>query len=160
MDPYLVRKGLKGWVVLFLLFLSACTSGRGEWDLKRTVIMYNKGLMEAHKNRSFDLLEKVALKKEVDRVRAFVNAYLGMGQMMEPDLKDLTYRDIGIEDGRATVRTIEDWSYRWIDVRTGREVEPLRGIRYEMEYHLVKRNGRWLVEKVRIISEEKGGSGG
>ncbi len=154
------RKTLWGGLLLFLGLLSACTATREEEAVKRSVVLYNRGLIEAYRSQSFDLLKEVAVEREVEKVGAVVGAYLEGGEVMESRIISLRFDGVEVRDGRATVRTSEEWSYRWLDYRTGREVEPLKRIYYRMRYDLVKRDGRWLVEKVKVVSEEFPGSGG
>jgi len=70
---------------------------------------------------------------------------------MESEIHKIDFRDIKAEGDKAAVNTAEDWSYRWIDYRTKQEVEPLRDIHYDMKYYLVKKDGKWLVEKVEEV---------
>lgn len=127
--------------------------------VKRAVAMYNNALIEAYRSQSFEGLRRVSVGREVDRVSAWVGAYLQSGMVMEARLLSLRFDGVEVKGERATVRTSEEWSYRWLDYRTGRVVEPLKRIDYRMRYRLVRRDGRWLVERVKIVSEGSEGSG-
>ena len=69
---------------------------------------------------------------------------------MESEIHTIDFRDIKAEGDKAAVNTDEDWSFRWLDYKTRQEVEPLKDEHYEMIYHLSKKDGKWLVEKVEI----------
>ena len=138
--------------VLFIVFVTCagCNSGEisQEAELKTIIAKYNIALVEAYGYQFFEPLKEVAGEDEVGKVEIIIDSYMLGNQIMEAQLNRMDFNEINIEEDRATVRTSEDWSYRWVDLRTGEEVEPLRDIHYELLYHLIKNDDKWLVEKV------------
>lgn len=144
-----------GLIVLLLpiSILAGCASKGNNEDarLKVIIVKYNNALIEAYSNQFFAPLKEVADKDQVRRVDIFIDSYLTAKQIMDAELLKIDFREIKIEGETALVRTSEDWSYRWINYRTKREVAPRKNIRQEIMYHIVKKDNRWLVKKVEGV---------
>lgn len=143
-------------IVLWVGLLSCTSRGINKTDeLKIVIVKYNNALIEAYKNQFFEPLTQVASEEVVRKIGVIVNSYRESDQIMEAELNKIEFREMVVEEDKATVRTSEDWSYRWINYRTVQEVEPHQDIHYEMFYHLLKKNGRWRVEKVEEEKQAK-----
>lgn len=146
-------KIIYGIALLFILLGCASKQSGEETSLKIVIAKYNNAVIEAYKNQILMPLKEVAVEDEVRRIDITVSTYLRGNQLMEADLHKIDFKDVRIEGDKATVRTSEDWSYKWVNYRTKKEVEPLRDIHYEMTYYLNKIGGKWLVEKVEELKE-------
>ncbi len=154
-----IAMGLTAIFVIALIF-AGCTAWEKEPSeeelLKKVVTRYNYALIEAYRSQFYDRLKEVAGRDELRRIRIIITSYLQSSEIMEAELHRIEFGEIRIEEEKATVDTTERWSYRWIDYRTGREVEPLKEIGYNMRYHLVKDEDRgWIVERVEDLQHTK-----
>ena len=59
-------------------------------------------------------------------------------KMMKVDLK------------AATVHSRETWWYRRVDLKERKERGPPRRVELKMEYELVRHEGRWLINRIRV----------
>ena len=121
------------------------------------VAKYNNAIIEAYKNQFFAPLTEVAGEKQVNKARVVINSFRRGNQVMEADVRKIDFKEIKRQGDKASVRTSEDWVYRWVDIKTGKEVEPLKDIHYEIVYHLVKKDGKWLVEKAEDETSKAAG---
>lgn len=144
-------------VTVLLVVVSGCSSkGMNEkTELKTVIAKYNNAIIEAYKNQNFEHFMQVATDKEINKIGIIINSFRQADQIMEAELRKIDFQEIKTQGDKADVNTSEDWSYRWIDYKTGQEVEPLKNIHYDMLYHLIKKDGKWLVEKVDAIKESE-----
>jgi hypothetical protein len=145
--------------LIFLFVLAGCISkekDETEYDIRTTIGRYNNAVITAYKSLNIGPLKRVTTEEQLIRVDSFIGAFLQRDRIMESELHRMDFEDVKIVGDKATVRTSEDWSYRWIDYRTGEEVEPLKDIHYEMLYNLVKEEDKWLVEKVEEVRKGRG----
>ncbi len=153
-------------LILILLAISGCSVENGQHTaedmLKRVVTRYNYALIDAYGRQIYHTLREVTSADELRRVGIIVSSYLQSDQVMEAKLHRLVFQGISVDGRRATVETAEDWSYRWINRRTGEVVEPLKHIHYRMRYHLIMEEDRgWVVDRVEEIEHRlKGASQG
>ena len=124
-------------------------------ELKTVIAKYNNAIIEAYKNQNFEHFMQVATDAEINKIGVIINSFRQADQIMEAELRKIDFQEIKTQGDKADVKTSEDWSYRWIDYKTGQEVEPLKDIHYEMLYHLIKKDGKWLVEKVEAMKESE-----
>ena len=124
-------------------------------ELKTVIAKYNNAIIEAYKNQNFEHFMQVATDAEINKIGVIINSFRQADQIMEAELRKIDFQEIKTQGDKADVKTSEDWSYRWIDYKTGQEVEPLKNIHYEMLYHLIKKDGKWLVEKVEAMKESE-----
>lgn len=142
--------------IALAIILSGCTSNPAddrEALLKIVIVKYNNAVIEAYKNQNFEYLKQVATEKEIDKIGIMISSFRQTDQIMKAEFHKIDFREIKIQGDKTDVRTSEDWSYRWIDYKTGQEVEPLKNIHYEILYHLIKKDGKWLVEKVEDMKK-------
>ena len=64
------------------------------------------------------------------------------------------------EDMAATAVCNEVWWWRRVDTKTGAVRAPPKRVRYRMRYALVLEGGRWLVDRLTMISSEELPGGG
>jgi hypothetical protein len=57
-----------------------------------------------------------------------------------------------ISPEKAAIDTAEDWLYTFVNIDSGQETFTNR-IRYQLTYHLLKEEGRWLVDDITIREE-------
>jgi hypothetical protein len=139
---------------IFLPVLYSCSTVNPEEEaIRRLIGKYNMAIVTAYKNLGMEPLREVASKERFEKVEVIINSFMQGGQMMEAELLELDFKGMEIDAERARVRTSEDWKYRWVDVRTREVKVPLTEIHYEMLYHLIKRDDRWLVEKTEEVEE-------
>lgn len=143
--------------IIWVFICLGCTSPEQthEKHLKTIVAKYNNALTQAYSSRFLSSLSEVASEKEVNKVEVIIASFFQGNTLMESELHRMDFHDVNIEGDKATVRTSEDWSYRWVDFRTSEEIEPLKDIHYEMLYHLIKKDDKWLVDSVEDVGETR-----
>lgn len=149
-------KYLSYGVVLAAIISSGCASNQAdnrETLLKIVIAKYNNAVIEAYKSQNFEPLKQAATESEINKIGVIINAYRTANQIMESDIKKIDFKEIRIEADKADVKTYEDWSYRWINYETRQEAEPLKDIHYELFYHLIKKDGKWLVDRVEDMKK-------
>lgn len=139
--------------LILVLAVSGCATEKSkeEYDIKITIGKYNHAMIRAYKSLDFRPLGGVTTDEQLTRVNSFITSFLESGQIMEPELHSIDFKEITIEDDRATVGTSEDWTYMWLDYRTREVVVPLEEIHYEIIYHLLREDETWLVDKVEQV---------
>ena len=58
-----------------------------------------------------------------------------------------------MEAETATVSTSEKWRYWWVSEASGAITKPKAEESYQLEYHLVRVDGRWKVDAIRNSNE-------
>lgn len=149
---------VKTLIIFIFLFTAFSHFSCGLKDPKKEEILkvigkYNIAIVAAYRELNMQPLREITGDTHFQKVRTLINSYLDDSQIMESELLNLIFKEIVINGNIATVKTSEDWKYRWINHRTSEEIEPLRNIHYEMVYHLLKRDAKWIVENIEVLKD-------
>lgn len=141
-------------LIVFVVAGCARKESVDEMQVKTVIAKYNNALIEAYRNQNPIYLKEVAGDDEVRKIGTIVESFLQGDEIMEAEIEKINFKEIKIEAEKATVRTSEEWRYRWVNIKTGKEAEPARDIHYDMLYRMVKKDGKWLVEKTEDESNK------
>lgn len=168
-------------LIFFLLPLSLFSCGRatGEDTVKRLIAKYNNALAIAYKQGNFGPLAEVAAGGSLNMVSNTYESYLnGKGIVMDSELLELVFKDIkpgsGEKDPKidvvwkedkkewqeiyifkeTIVETTEQWRYKWVDVKTGKDAPPIMTVQYDMKYVVDAIDGKLKVMSAEIKEQK------
>lgn len=72
---------------------------------------------------------------------------------MDAELKIIRFKNVTISGQEARVLTSEEWGYEYRNIENKQVAVPASSIYYEMEYILLKRDNKWIITVINIISE-------
>lgn len=111
---------------------------------------YNEALPGAYARGDAGALGAVATPDEQQRVEDQIG-FLAQGRMiMEARQESFALREHAREEGpdRASAEVTEVWWYRHVVPGTGEVRQAARRVRYANRYHLLRADGRWLVDRL------------
>lgn len=145
----------KGFLLLFVLALAySCAEPSENNDkeaLKKTVARYNSAIAEASRAQSIEVLIGIATERRIRKVETFIVAYYDAGFFMDSSLRRMDFTELKVEEKNATVITREDWTYLWKSIGTSEPIGSEEKITYHMNYTLLKKDGRWLINEAEQI---------
>jgi len=123
--------------------------------VQHTVVRYTQLLAEGYSKMNMTILQEVATEEQALKAYRHMSALGDAKIRMEPHLEDIEFVEIELpEKGLAKVKTKEEWNYAHVSMKIpGQSV--VKGLMYNLDYELVKRDGRWLVSSVSILEENK-----
>ena len=139
-------------------FLSACTQMENAKDtvlVKDTVMSYNKMLVDAAKTGNVDALKGIATDALVTKLDHWIASWHDSNVYMDGKLKDVKFKNITISGQTAKALTEEDWIYEYKNLETRQSVLPASGIHYDMEYILLKKDNKWIINEIKVKTEKK-----
>jgi hypothetical protein len=151
-------------ITLAVLWTCGC-GGESRKDIvavQHTVLRYTQLLAEGYAQMNMTPLQAVATEEQSLKAYNHMSA-LGEGKIrMESHLEDIEFLDIHLpEKDLARVKTREKWNYAHINIANHGKALPsqkvVQGLIYNLDYELVKRDGRWFVSSVSVLEEDKAG---
>lgn len=142
-------------VIVMVLLLCGCAKKESpeEYAVKVAVTKYNNAIIDLYKTVSPEKLNEIALEEESKKVQSYMSIFLAGKRLMEAEYQKIEFREVIVEGDSATVKTSEDWTFRWIHFKTGEEIEPWTDIHYEMQYDLTLIDGKWMIAKATDIEK-------
>jgi len=163
------RKAGSGLIAPFLLIVfllpSLTIASDERQEIKETILSYNHALIEAAKNPDFlkefsDItkFETFADKRVAQKLYIWIKSWHENNLYMDAKLIEIKFEKIEPKTQRATALTDETWKYRYfrhIDANRTAEAWPPAKIYYRVEYALRFENGKWKIEKIKVLSERE-----
>lgn len=154
---------LPGLLLLLLLFWSGLAASDVRNEIRKTILSYNRTLIEAAKNpdflKSFDdrrKFEPFAEKRVAQKLYIWIKSWHENNLYMDADLRSIDFKRIDIAGDQATAVTNEVWVYRYfrhLDVNETAEAYAPTKIEYRVRYSLANDSGRWKITKIDVLSE-------
>ena len=143
--------------VLAVMVFAACA--RQETELKNTVTAYTRLLAEVLASSKSGGLSLFASEKELSRIGSYITFNLKDHRVIINDLESLEFGKVELSDDReiATVVASERWNFHYVDDKTRQRITEDASISYSNTYHLIKTEGRWVVDRVevKVISSQE-----
>ncbi|MBN1153081.1 MAG: hypothetical protein JXA58_07715 [Dehalococcoidia bacterium] len=116
------------------------------------VLAYNDALIHGFANLDMNELNRTATEEQAQR-EFYLMAALGESRVrMLSTLVEIEFGEVVVPaQDRAAVTTTEVWDYDHVSLDTSETVRSERGVVYHLEYELVLRDGRWLVDGVTSL---------
>lgn len=145
--------------IILLIGISSLSAGCMKSHEKEKVVAlvkeYNKALMKAYETRNFDELKNLTSDREYQKVSVYIMSYAGQGEKLYARLMNLNVSKVDIAGNAADVTTSEEWEYQRSYLKTGKPLIPKAKYSYRTEYHLIKEGGKWKIDALKIITEER-----
>lgn len=112
-------------------------------------------LIEAAKTGDTEPMKDILVQKEREKLNHWIASWHDSNVYMNGRLENIKFKNITISGNSANVITLEDWIYEYKNLETKQSVLPASGIYYEMEYILLKKDNKWLINEIKVKTEKK-----
>jgi len=116
--------------------------------VRQVVCLSNEEQIKAWRDLDVDVLKGTRTGPVLDENIAFVEDLRKKNLYAVPVLGKLDITDVKIEGDTATVSTVETWSVTFYNNQDNSVVETRPSQTLAETYHMVKQNGKWLVERL------------
>lgn len=132
---------------------ASSASSEASHDLIRK---YNSLLSEGYKTTDMTKLQEVA-SPELAEKAYYHMAAIGEGKSrMVSELKKLDFVETDCsKQSTCRVVTKEIWDFAYADILTGARSNEVRDYRYDVQYLLENKQGRWLITEITATGEER-----
>lgn len=137
---------------LLLLAIAACDR-LSEAGAERLVRAYNEKLIEAYRTGDELVVDPLVGPEEGKKLLGLIGVRRDMGINLDSRLVEFLVTGIERSGEKVRVRTAEKWHYADRRIGTGEQVGEASDDVYDLAYTLARIDGRWVVEKVEMVSE-------
>ena len=144
--------------VLFFLIVFCCTSilqANEDKAIKNILLKYNYGIIKMAKTSETDFFKSFMKEEMVTKLMLWVKAWHDSNLVMLAKINDFKFGAIAYNEDNVTIRTLENWSYSYVDISTKKIVVEPTQIFYKMHYTLQKIDGNWLIIAIKHLQEEQ-----
>ncbi len=130
----------------------ACSPARR--DAEQTTRGYADGVVQAYRRNDPKLAEPYASVREMRRVTALVDLKRSSGLALDSALERFEVAAVQEFPDHLVARTRERWRYHDRPLDAVRPAGPEFLADMDMEYELVREDGRWRVDAVRTVGNQ------
>ncbi|MBJ6723116.1 hypothetical protein [Geomesophilobacter sediminis] len=128
-------------------------SDKKEEEVKAFVANYCSVLQDTYAKADMKQLVPLATEKELKKIFPLIQALNATNNSMRTEIVDYKIVRTKVADNEATVRTDEKWRYWWVDRTSGLITKQKQEESYQLQYNLIKVDGRWRVDSVQNLKE-------
>jgi hypothetical protein len=134
-----------------LAFTSGCDRV-SEADAKQLVERYNQLVSEAYRRGDVRLIDPVVGPNEGKKLTGLIGVRNDLGITLDSQLLALNITGVERSKNSLQVHTQEKWSYRDLQIGTGKQVGDASQDDYAMTYFFTNINKTWLVDEIKFAA--------
>ncbi len=143
------------FILLFAVFVMGASNVNDDKRIKDALLKYNYGIIKMTKSGNTQLLKNMLSKDVHEKLMVWADSWKFSNLAMVAQINDFRFSPIAYNEDNATIRTLENWTYGYVDlVKRDYALEP-RNMFYKMHYTLKKDKGDWKIVAIKILKEEE-----
>lgn len=119
---------------------------------RQLVERYNQVVSEAYRRGDVRLIDSVVGPNEGKKLTGIIGVRLDLGITLDSELLSLEVTAVELAKNKLRVHTKERWSYRDLQIGTGKQVGNTSQDYYEMTYNFTNINKTWLVDEIKFAA--------
>jgi len=149
---------MKRFLIIISIFIicgvALQANNKDDKAIKHALLKYNYGIIKMAKSGETDFFKSFVKKEVVTKLMLWVKSWQDSNLVMLGQIDDFRFFPITYNENNATISTLENWTYSYINIATKEMALEPENIFYEMKYTLQKNNGQWTIIDIKHIREE------
>lgn len=141
--------------VIATLFFALSLSANEDKAIKHALLKYNYGIIKMGKSGETEFFKSFVKEELAMKLQVWFESWKFSNLTYIAEINDLKFSPVAYNKDNATIRTIENWTFSYVNLAT-KEValEPTK-IFYKMQYTLKKNGNEWMIVAVEKLQEEE-----
>lgn len=140
--------------IFTLLFFAATVVANDEKAIKDVLLKYNYGIIKMGRSGETQFFKKFVKEDVAIKLQVWFESWKFSNLTILAEINDLRFSPIAYNKNNATIRTMENWTFSYVDLRTKELALEPTNIFYKMKYTLQKHNGEWMIVAVENLQEK------
>lgn len=129
-------------------------SANDDKHIKDALLKYNYGIIKMGKSGEFDFFKNFVAQDVALKLQVWFESWKFSNLTYIAQINDLRFSPIAYNEDNATIRTLENWTYAYVDLQKRDYALEPTNIFYKMKYTLKNHHGNWIIVAVDKIEEE------
>ncbi len=142
-------------LIISLVFLCVISlQANEEKAIKHTLLKYNYGIIKMGKSGETQFFRSFVEKDAAMKLQVWFESWKFSNLTYIANINDFIFGDIKFNEYNATISTMENWTFSYVNLATKEiALEPVNML-YKMNYTLANNNGNWVIIDVKHIEEK------
>ena len=142
-------------VAVFLTFMSITSIYASEDKyIKDALLKYNYGIIKMGKSGETHFFKEFVKEDVAVKLQVWFESWKFNNLTYIAQINDLRFSPIAYNEDNATIRTLENWTYTYVNLLTRKKALEPRHTFYKMLYTLKKDANKWMIVDIKKLEEE------
>ncbi len=144
----------KYFFIVVILFCITTLYANEDKAIKDALLKYNYGIIKMGLSGKTDFFKEFLKKEEAIKLQVWFESWKFSNLTYVARINDLRFSPIVYNENNATIRTLENWTFSYVNLATRKvALEPITMF-YKMRYTLKKHDGKWMIVAIKVLKEK------
>ncbi len=141
---------------IFILLVSATLLHANEDKaVKEALLKYNYGIIKMAKSGETAFFKSFVKEDIVTKMMLWVKSWQDNNLVMLAEIKDFRFGPITYGEHNASITTMENWNFTYVDISTRKVAADTITMLYKMRYTLKKQENGWMIVDIKHLDEKQ-----
>ncbi len=148
---------MRRYFLTFFVTLFCATSVYASEDkaIKHALLKYNYGIIKMAKSGETDFFKSFVKEDVVMKLMVWVESWQDNNLVMLADINDFVFGPILYNEDNASITTMENWDFSYINIATREMALDPVNMLYKMRYTLKKQDEGWMIVDIKHLEEKQ-----
>ncbi len=142
-------------ICLISMMLMASVPISDDKKIKHTLLKYNYGIIKMGRSGETDFFKAFVKEDVAMKLQVWYESWKFSNLTMLAEINDLRFSPIRYNDANATITTLENWTFSYVDLTTKKLAHNPVSIFYKMQYTLQKWGEDWIIVAIKRLEEQE-----
>jgi len=123
--------------------------------IKDILLKYNYGIIKMGRSGETEFFKSFVKEDVAVKLQVWFESWKFSNLTFLAELNDLRFSPIAYNENNATIRTMENWTFSYVNLATKKIALKPTKIFYKMQYTLQKYDNKWMIVAIKKLKEEK-----
>jgi len=122
--------------------------------IKHTLLKYNYGIIKMGRSGETAFFKEFVKEEVAMKLQVWFESWKFNNLTIVAAINDLRFSPIVYNESNATITTLENWSFSYVDLTTKKYALNPVNILYKMHYTLQKKGDDWMIVAIKRLEEK------
>lgn len=142
------------FIIAMAFFCAITLQADDDKAIKDALLKYNYGIIKMGRTGKADHFKSFTSYDVAIKMQVWFESWKFSNLTILGQINDFRFSPIAYNEDNATIRTLENWTFSYVDLRTREFALEPTNIFYKVQYTLKKHQGEWIIVAVKNLQEE------
>ncbi len=123
--------------------------------IKHTLLKYNYGIIKMGRSGETEFFKEFVKEDVAMKLQVWFESWKFSNLTIIAEINDLRFSPITYNETNATITTLENWTFSYVDLTTKKLAHNPVTIFYKMHYTLQKDGDNWMIVAIKRLEEKQ-----
>ncbi len=123
--------------------------------IKHALLKYNYGIIKMGRSGETEFFKTFVAEDVAMKLQVWFESWKFNNLTMLAEINDLRFSPVTYNDANATITTLENWTFSYVDLTTKKLAHDPVNVVYKMNYTLQKQGDDWIIVAIKHLEEKQ-----